>query len=151
MERKHRISTGAIIIHDNKVLLVRYNDRLGKTYLVAPGGGVNNEEGLSQAVVREVKEETGIEAVPNKILCVEDLYSRKYRMVKIWFLCQMVGGQLEKTQGAIDETIIEVKWYAKEELKNEVVYPQIITESNWDLFFNGRWETRYLELRYADF
>jgi ADP-ribose pyrophosphatase YjhB (NUDIX family) len=151
MERKHRISTGAIIIQDNKILLVRYADRQGKTYLAAPGGGVNNEEGLSQAAVREVKEETGVEVVPNKILCVEDLYSRRYRMVKVWFLCQMVGGQLEKTQGAIDETIIEAKWYAKEELRNEVVYPQIITESNWESFLKSNWETKYLELSYADF
>ncbi len=151
MEREHRISTGAIIIKDNKILLVRYAYRQGKTNLVAPGGGVNNEEGLSQAVVREVKEETGIEIVPEKILCVEDLYSRKYRMVKVWFLCKMVGGQLEKTQGAIDETIIEAKWYTKEELKNEVVYPQIITNFDWELFFKGNWETRYLELKYADF
>lgn len=151
MKREHRISTGAIIIHNNRILLVRYNDRLGKSYLVAPGGGVNNEEGLSQAVVREVKEEAGIEVVPNKILCVEDLYSRKYRMVKVWFLCRMVGGQLERTQGAIDEAIIEAKWYTKEELKDETVYPRIIKESDWESFFKSNWETKYLELRQAGF
>jgi 8-oxo-dGTP diphosphatase len=151
MEKEHRISAGAIIIHNNKILLARYNNSSGKTYLVCPGGGVNNEEGLSQAVVREVKEETGIEIVPDKIVCVEDLYSRKYRMVKIWFLCRMVGGQLERTQGAIAETIIEAKWYAKEDLKNEVVYPRIIMESDWDLFFKDSWQTKYLELSYADF
>src|SRR4030042_6558153 len=141
MERVHRIAAGAIIIKDNRILLVRYGDISGKSYLVAPGGSVNSEEGLSQAVVREVKEETGIEIAPNKLLCVEDLYSRKYRMVKVWFLCQIVGGQLERTQGAIDETIIEAKWYSKEELKNEVVYPQIIMESDWELFFKGDWAT----------
>ncbi len=116
MERVHRIAAGAIIIKDNRILLVRYGDISGKSYLVAPGGSVNSEEGLSQAVVREIKEETGIEIAPNKLLCVEDLYSRKYRMVKVWFLCQIVGGQLERTQGAIDEKISEVKWYSKEEL-----------------------------------
>ena len=151
MEKEHRISAGAIIIHNNKILLARYNNSSGKTYLVCPGGGVNNEEGLSQAAVREVKEETGIEIVPDKIVCVEDLYSRKYRMVKIWFLGRMVGGQLERTQGAIAETIIEAKWYTKEELKNEVVYPRIIMESDWDLFFKDSWQTKYLELSYADF
>jgi 8-oxo-dGTP diphosphatase len=151
MEREHRIATGAIIIKDNNILLVRYADGHGKTYLVAPGGGVHNEEGLSEAVIREVKEETGIEIFPDKLLCVEDLYSRKYRMVKVWFLCQIVGGQLERTQGAIDETIIEARWYPKEELMNETVYPPIIKESDWELFFSSKWETNYLELRYADF
>jgi len=147
MERKQRISAGAIVIHNNKMLLVRCSDILGKTYLVAPGGGVENEEGLSRAAVREVKEETGIDVVPEKILCVEDLYWRKYRISKVWFLCWMVGGQLERTKGAVDEAIIEAKWYAKEELKNEVVYPQIIADLDWDLFFKDTWQTRYLELR----
>jgi len=151
MEREHRISAGAIIIKDNKILLVRYTNKQGKTYLVAPGGGVNGDEGLPHAAVREVKEETGVEVVPNKILCVEDLCWRDYRLVKVWFLCQMVGGQLERTQGAIDEIITEAKWYAKEELKNEVVYPQIIMESDWELFSKGNWQTKYLELSYADF
>jgi ADP-ribose pyrophosphatase YjhB (NUDIX family) len=151
MEREHRIATGAIIIKGNKILLVRYADRQGKTYVVAPGGGVHNEEGLSEAVIREVKEETGIEIVADKILCVEDLYSRKYRMVKVWFLCQTVGGHLERTQGAVDETIIEANWYTKNRLKNEVVYPSIIMESDWKLFFKDDWKTKYLKLKYADF
>jgi len=151
MEREQRISAGAIIIKDNKILLVRYPDNHGNSNLVAPGGGVNNEEGLSQAVVREVKEETGIEIVPDKILCVEDLYSRKYRMVKVWFLCQVTGGQLERTQGAIAEKIIEAKWYTKRELMDEVVYPSIIMDYGWDSFSRDSWQAKYLELKYADF
>lgn len=151
MDRVHRIAAGAIIIKDNKILLVRYRDKSGTTLLAGPGGGVNNEEGLSQAVVREVKEETGIDIVPDKILCVEDLFSRKYRMVKVWFLCQTVGGHLERTQGAVDETIIEANWYTKNRLKNEVVYPSIIMESDWKLFFKDDWKTKYLKLKYADF
>jgi len=151
MEREHRISTGAIIIHNNKILLTRNSDTPGKTYLVAPGGGVNNEEGLSQAAVREVKEETGIVVVPDKILCVEDLYWRNYRIIKFWFLSRMVGGQLERTQGAVAEKIIEAKWYTKEDLKNEVVYPRIIMEYDWKSFFKKSWQIKYLDLRYADF
>jgi 8-oxo-dGTP diphosphatase len=151
MEKEHRISAGAIIIKDNKMLLVRYADGHRRTYLAAPGGGVNNEEGLSEAVIREVKEETGIEIVPDKILCVEDLNSRKYRMVKIWFLCRMVGGQLERTQGTVDETIIEANWYTKNRLQNEVVYPSIIMAYDWKDFSKNDWQLKYLELRYADF
>lgn len=151
MERKHRISAGAIIIKDNKMLLVRYKNNSGGTLLAGPGGGVNNEEGLTQAVIREVKEETGIDIVPDRILCVEDLYSRKYRMVKIWFLCEVAGGKLERTRGAIDETIIEAKWYTKKALKNEVVYPRIIMEYDWESFVKNNWQVKYLESKYADF
>ena len=94
MEREHRISAGAIVIQEDQILLVRYNNTDGKSYLVGPGGAVLSNEGIYQAVVREVREETGLEASPQKVLFVEDLLSRRYRIAKIWLLCNLVGGQL---------------------------------------------------------
>jgi len=151
MERKLRISAGGIVIKDNRILLVRYGDISGKSYLVAPGGSVNSEEGLSQAAVRELKEETGLDIVPGKILCVEDLCFDIYRMTKVWFLCRVVGGRLERTQGAIDEKISEVKWYLKNEIRDEIVYPSIIMDYSWKSFSQKTWQTKYLEMTYADF
>ena len=88
MSREQRIATGAIIIQEERILLVRYNDRHSRSYLVGPGGGVHgNDESITQALMREVEEETGLEVSPYKLLFVEDLLSNRYRMVKIWFLC----------------------------------------------------------------
>jgi len=119
--------------------------------LVGPGGGVEDDESTIQALVREVEEETGLEVSPGRVLFIEDLVSRKYRFAKIWFLCEPVGGQLMNTQGAIDEGIIEVGWYRKEDLKSETVYPPPIMDTDWQQFFEDNWETQYLDLRHADF
>ena len=152
MSKEQRIAAGAIIIQDEKILLVRYNEQHRGSYLVGPGGGVHSDdESITQALVREVKEETGFEVSPYKLLCVEDLLSSHHRMVKIWFLCNTIGGQLDRTQGAIDEGIVEVKWYRRDELINEIVYPPILMNENWELFFKDSWESKYLELRNADF
>jgi ADP-ribose pyrophosphatase YjhB (NUDIX family) len=86
MEREHRISAGAIVIKGDEILLVRYKDSDGNSFLVGPGGGVLSDEGINEAVVREVREETGLEVSPYRILFVEDLLWRRYRIVKIWFL-----------------------------------------------------------------
>jgi 8-oxo-dGTP pyrophosphatase MutT (NUDIX family) len=151
MDKEHRISTGAIILQEGKILLVRYADALrGRSYLVGPGGRVENDESIIQAVVREVKEETGLDVNPDKILFVEDLISRRTRMVKIWLLCRPIGGQLAKTQGAVDEGIIEARWYRKEELKDEVVYPTILASTNWRIFLEDGWEAKHLESKDAD-
>lgn len=151
MSIEQRIAAGAIIIQENKILLVRYNDLHGQSFLVGPGGSVEDDESIIQAVVREVKEETGLEVNPGKVLFIEDLDSRRYRFVKIWFLCEPIGGQLVKTQGAIDEGIIEAGWYRKEELKVEIVYPPILMNIDWQKFSEDNWKAKYLDLKYADF
>lgn len=151
MEREHRISAGAIVIPKDQILLVRYNNTDGKSYLVGPGGAVLSNEGIYQAVVREVRAETGLEVSPQKVLFVEDLLSRRYRMVKIWLLCNLVGGQLANTQGALEEGITDVAWYRKDQLLNEVVYPPALLSYDWEAFPQNNWESKYLELRETDF
>ncbi len=149
--KNYRISAAGIVLHDNRILLVRYNIPDGSSILVGPGGGVEIEEDMQQALVREVLEETGLEVKPGKMLFVEDLLSQKYRMIKIWFLCSVVGGQLSKTQEASIEGIVDVNWYSKDQLKNEVVYPSVILNSDWAAFNEKSWETKYLALTRANF
>ncbi|HVS58797.1 MAG TPA: NUDIX domain-containing protein [Candidatus Saccharimonadales bacterium] len=51
----------AVIIHDRKLLVSRSH---GKDYFVAPGGKLDGDETSSQALVRELKEEQGIDIDP---------------------------------------------------------------------------------------
>jgi len=148
---QQRISAGAIIIRKEEILLVRYKNNDGDSYLVGPGGGALNDEGINQTVIREVREETGLEVSPQKILFVEDLIWRQYRIMKTWFLCDLVGGKLDRTQGAVEVGIGEAIWYCKEQLRNETVYPFILMIYDWDTFFKNNWETKYLGFATAKF
>jgi 8-oxo-dGTP diphosphatase len=151
MEREHRISAGAIVIKEEEILLVRYLNSSGKSFLVGPGGGVLDHEGTNQAVIREVREETGLEISPFRVLFVEDLLSKRYRIIKIWFLCNIISGQLTYTQGAIEEGITEVGWYQRDQLNGEVVYPAVLLSQNWGSFFKDNWQSIYIELQNTDF
>jgi ADP-ribose pyrophosphatase YjhB (NUDIX family) len=151
MDREFRISGGAIVINQEKILLVRYLDSQGKSYLAGPGGGVLIHESTSQAVEREVLEETGLEVKPGKILFVEDMLSKRHRITKIWFLCSLLGGKLAYTRGAKEEEIIEVGWYRRDQLNKETVYPVPLKKYNWYNFYKDNWQTIYLELREVDF
>ncbi|WP_372869265.1 NUDIX domain-containing protein, partial [Planomicrobium okeanokoites] len=51
----HRTAVRAIIIENEKILMVRSD--LG--YCKFPGGGVEKGEGLTEALIREITEETG--------------------------------------------------------------------------------------------
>jgi 8-oxo-dGTP pyrophosphatase MutT (NUDIX family) len=153
MRRIYRISAGAIVLKKEKVLLIRYNDRNGSTFLEGPGGGVRMREDLPKAAIREVKEETGLDVnpYPCRVLFIEELLSYHYRYVRIWLLCGLVGGKLTRTQGAKKERIVEAGWYSQGELAHEVVYPPILSTTDWQAFLKVTWEPRYLGLRKAGF
>jgi ADP-ribose pyrophosphatase YjhB (NUDIX family) len=68
---RKRNSAKAIIFENDKVLLTRNEDPEGTFYLL-PGGGQNFGETLTQALVREVMEETGYIVEPGKLLLVRD-------------------------------------------------------------------------------
>ena len=110
-------------------------------------------EGLPDAAIREVREETGLEVnpFPYKVLCVEEFLSRKYRQIKIWLLCSLVGGTLTKTLEAKQEGIIEIGWYSQSEVASEVLYPSILMTTDWQEFMDKNWQTKYLELHEANF
>lgn len=55
------IRSSAIIIKDNKILLI-HRKKEGKEYWVFPGGGVEEGETHEETILREVREETGLQA-----------------------------------------------------------------------------------------
>ncbi len=136
MKLPHRIAAGGFVFSDKGVLLVRYPDGVNGSYLVAPGGGLEKNENVEQAISREVFEETGLEVQPEAVVMIEDLIGSRFKMIKIWMTCVITGGSVSKTQGALAEGIVEVGWFSREQLKTETVFPSILLERDWDIIQN---------------
>jgi 8-oxo-dGTP diphosphatase len=79
----------AIVIKDNKVLLIKRKNG-GKVYYVFPGGGVEENETIEAAVLREVKEETTLEVRIKKLL-----YHHHYieNSDQYFYLCDYLSGE----------------------------------------------------------
>lgn len=91
---KWRPSVYGVIIQDGKVLLSRQWD--GHDF---PGGGIHLGETIEQALIREVKEETGLEVTVGQLISVQDsfFHSRRsgdYQAILIYYLCYITGGEL---------------------------------------------------------
>ena len=92
-ELSWRPAAYGMVIRDGKVLLSR---QFGKYDL--PGGGVDLGEELTAGVLREIQEETGIEATRPKVLGVENSFfhsahgnKKSYHSVLIYYVCNYVG------------------------------------------------------------
>lgn len=151
MSSPHRLAAGGIVLSAGKVLLVRYVGENGGSYLAAPGGGVEGGEELAETVARETLEETGVTVRVGWLLAVEDLLCRRCRMCKLWFLCDLIGGRVRATEGARAEGIVAAGWYGRDEIRDEVVYPSILTEYDWTEYGSPNWTVRCLQLRRAMF
>ncbi|HBG82136.1 TPA: hypothetical protein DDW69_04880 [candidate division CPR2 bacterium] len=84
-----------IIIRDERILLSKQWDGYD-----LPGGGVELGETIKEALIREVKEETGIEVKVNSLVDCKDSFfktaiSNKYlHSIHIYYLCDVSGGEI---------------------------------------------------------
>jgi ADP-ribose pyrophosphatase YjhB (NUDIX family) len=95
-----KIDVRGAVIREGKILLVQ--ERLDKRWCM-PGGWADVGELPSQAIVRELREESGFEAVPKKVIGVYDanrggIPLEFYHAYKIVFLCDIVGGQARPSE-----------------------------------------------------
>ena len=92
-----KIDTRAAIFKDEKILLVHEND--GKWAL--PGGWCDVLESIESNTIKEVKEETGLDAKALRIIALQDRNRHNkpvyaYGICKVFVLCEILGGKFEE-------------------------------------------------------
>ena len=63
-----------------------------------PGGRLEEDENILQAIIREAQEETGITVAPRRVVVIEDLLTSRYKMIKVWMVCDFVAGEVHPTR-----------------------------------------------------
>ena len=102
------VGIGAVIVQDGLVLLVkrRYAPLAGEWSL--PGGGVEVGETLDACVVREMREETGLDVEVGPVIEVFDRITHdadgrvQYHYVLVDYLCWPIGGELAAASDVAD-------------------------------------------------
>ncbi|MEV2278889.1 NUDIX domain-containing protein [Nocardiopsis sp. NPDC049922] len=104
---RHSVSVTGVVVRptDGKVLVIK---RADDGRWVPPGGVLELDETPEQCVVREVREETGIEAKPVRLVGVYK--NMKLAVVSLAFRCEPVGGELRTS----DESSVAT-WLSPEE------------------------------------
>ncbi len=112
------VGVGAVIVHEGRVLLVQRGREPLKGQWSIPGGLIEIGEMLHEAVVREVREETGLEIEPLELVELLDRIHRedervRYHYVIADYLCRVVGGTLKAADDAD-----AVRWVGRAEWNN---------------------------------
>lgn len=88
-----KLDCRAAIFQDGKILLVRENN--GTWSL--PGGWVDVDLSVKENVIKEVKEEAGLDVTADMVIAVQDREKHNlpvyaYKICKIFVLCSVIGG-----------------------------------------------------------
>ena len=121
MAHTHPIAgIGAVVIHDNRVLLVKRANAPKQGLWCIPGGKIKIGETLQQAAEREIKEETGIVIKAGKPVYVFDLIDAKFHYIIIDLLAEYVSGKPQAGDDACG-----AKWFSLQDID----LPQIDLET----------------------
>ncbi|MCD6135516.1 NUDIX domain-containing protein [Candidatus Bipolaricaulota bacterium] len=122
-----RTSAKAIIIEDGKILLTRNEDAQGAFYLL-PGGGQRHGEPLSEAVVRECMEETGVLVSVDDLFLVRDYISDNHEFAEQDDdRCRIVEGNAHSGETP-DIWQTGVEWVEVSKLRDVRLYPAALVE-----------------------
>lgn len=136
-----KLDTRAAIFREEKILLVKENN--GTWSL--PGGWVDVNVSAKENVVKEVKEEAGLDVSADFVIAVQDREKHNlpvyaYKVCKIFVMCSVMGGRFEENI----ETV-ESRYFGLEEL------PELASEKNtceqikmcFDAYHSERWITQF--------
>lgn len=130
------VGVGAVIVSDSRVLLVKRGTEPARGRWSIPGGLIELGESLSQAVVREVREETGLQVEPIELLELLDRIHRdgdrvRYHYVIADYLCRVVGGTLHAASDADAARWVErAEWNSHSALVLDPITVRVI-EAAW--------------------
>lgn len=111
------VAVSAVVLRARSVLLVRRAHAPLAGDWALPGGAVELGETLAEAVVRELREETGLTVQPLTVLDALDKMERdangavRYHYALVVFLCRVVEGTLRPASDAED-----VRWFPARKL-----------------------------------
>ena len=134
------VGVGAVIIEQNRVLLVQRGREPLKGKWSLPGGMLELGESLAEGVVREVQEETGLVVEVLELVELLDRVHResipdgervRYHYVIADYLCRVVGGTLHASSDADAVRWIErAEWNSHSALALDPVTIRVI-EAGW--------------------
>lgn len=118
-----RIRICAIIVQDNKILLLKHKAKTPSGYLwLPPGGGLEYGERIKDAFSREVLEETNLNVRQGDFYGVTEFLSPPLHALELFYVADNISGQIKlgsDPELSKENQLIEgLKWMSLEEIES---------------------------------
>ncbi len=118
--RGYNVGVGGAVVRDGKLLMVRRASRYGRGNWQIPGGFIEHDETLEQAVVREVEEESGVVASVRGVLGLRSRVDQ-FNSTYVVFLLEYRSGEPRPDGVETDRA----RWVGLEDLAGLAKLPAI--------------------------
>ncbi|MFA6029117.1 MAG: NUDIX hydrolase [Elusimicrobiota bacterium] len=124
MKRAFSCRIYGVLLREGKVLLTRSTFQ-GREFVNFPGGGIDAGEAPGAALLREFREETGLEVRPVRTLYAsEGLHestTKPFQLLSIYWLVEETGGRLR--EGGNGDDVVALFWAPLAEIPTAEMFP----------------------------
>jgi ADP-ribose pyrophosphatase YjhB (NUDIX family) len=122
----YNIGVGGAVVRDDRLLLVRRASRHGRGNWQLPGGFIEPDETIEQAVVREVREETGVTAEVQAVLGLRSRYDPESgNGIYVVLLLKPLSGDPSADNHEVDQA----SYFTLEQIRKLAPLPPV----NWEI------------------
>ena len=129
--RPIRLATRALILRDNRLLLVNAFPGAKSDLWCAPGGGVEKHSSLPDNLMREVHEETGLTISVGPPALVNEFHNPDdgFHQVEVFFRCTLVAGTLSDDWQDPEGIVHRRRWFSRAEMADIRFKPDGISDA----------------------
>lgn len=144
---RYGISAAALIMQQQRLLLVNHRARGQYDFWVPPGGKLQGSESIFDCARRETMEETGLSVMLDRIIYIVEYAEPGYHFCKFFIRCKRCDGKLTLANREQRETfLVNARFFSKADMAGLDVRPTILKDRFWDDLEAGFPEARYLGL-----
>ena len=117
-KRPTRLATRALILHEDRLLLVNAYRNSRSDLWCAPGGGVESGTSLPENLIREVHEETGMTVNVGLPALVNEFHDpvSGFHQVDIYFRCTISAGAISASWRDPEGVVTQRRYFSRAEL-----------------------------------
>lgn len=128
-----RIAVRALILKDQRLLLVNAYPGGRSDLWCAPGGGVEAHRSLPDNLVREVREETGLTVTVGAPVLVNEFHDPEsgFHQIEMFFRCFTADSMPERWTDP-EGVVTKRRFFSRSELRNVRYRPDSLPLAAWD-------------------